>query len=167
MEAQVINGLLDNRTMRYHKLSDEKQNLIALPFEVTAELSQKIVEAAYEIDSDSVSMDQLIPAVKQESNILRKLRENNINIDELIANSRKQQALKVEEEGLNLQGKNRNDKDHDLINKMAFMSGLLEVQSPGAVIPVPNDGEETDKMGVNSQNPESGRILMRHMTKMF
>lgn len=50
---------------------------------------------------------------------------------------------------------------------MAFMSGLLEVQSPGTVIPVPNSGEETDKLGVNSQNPESGRILMRHMTKMF
>lgn len=167
LEAQVINGLVDNRTKRYHKLSEEKQFTIGLPFEVTAELSQKIVEAAYELDSESVCMDQMIQPVKYESNILRKLRENNINIDELIDNSRRQYALKVEEEGLNLQTKNRNDKDHDLINKMAFMSGLLEVQSPGTVIPVPNNGEETDKLGVNSQNPESGRILMRHLTKMF
>ena len=46
LEAQVINGLLDNRTKRYHKLSEEKQFTIGLPFEVTAELSQKIAEAA-------------------------------------------------------------------------------------------------------------------------
>jgi len=112
-------------------------------------------------------MEALIPPVKYESNILRKLRENNINIDELINNSRKQYALKVEEEGLNLQTKNRNDKDHDLINKMAFMSGLLDVESPGTVVPMPNDDTEVDKLGVNSQNPESGRILMRQFTKMF
>jgi len=46
LEAQVINGLMENRDKRLRKLQEVKQHLIGLPFEVSQELNQKIVEAA-------------------------------------------------------------------------------------------------------------------------
>eukprot|EP00341_Mesodinium_pulex_P005974 CAMPEP_0116934760 /NCGR_PEP_ID=MMETSP0467-20121206/29862_1 /TAXON_ID=283647 /ORGANISM="Mesodinium pulex, Strain SPMC105" /LENGTH=74 /DNA_ID=CAMNT_0004615969 /DNA_START=1130 /DNA_END=1354 /DNA_ORIENTATION=+ len=73
----------------------------------------------------------------------------------------------VESEGYELQNKDHRVKDMDLVNKMAFMSGLLEVQSPGAVVPDTSGGNsERMKEQDMPHNPESGRIVMKQFIKM-